>query len=247
MAESVAGLEIYRAPEKKYQEPIVMVPFFGGNSKLLKRHIELVTQWGYDVYFVQLDFKMTPTRLPISADLQFGMKHLWADHVEKALNSVASEKIVFSLSNPSAAVIEALARRNCLDIKAYICDSGPAANLLKSIYNLYTYLEPVKFLPLRLAKSALGTVLLAPKMLEELDQELERFPAGFPILSIRGWKDKLISPSQIDRVFEPHKQLAWQKLSLPEAEHLTGLKDFPNEYIPALQKFLSEHSTAISS
>ena len=65
----------------------------------------------------------------------------------------------------------------------------------------------------------------------------------FPIFSIRGWKDNLIPPQDIDRHFEPHKNLDWRKLSLPDAGHLNGLRDFESEYIGPLTKFLKEFSS----
>jgi hypothetical protein len=47
----------------------------------------------------------------------------------------------------------------------------------------------------------------------------------------------------IDKVFEKHHQLDWQKLNLPLAEHFNGLKDFPNEYKPGVEFVLSSKSS----
>jgi hypothetical protein len=49
----------------------------------------------------------------------------------------------------------------------------------------------------------------------------------------------------IDKVFEPHGQIDWQKLSLPQAGHLNGLKDFREEYAPVVAQFLKEISKPV--
>ena len=62
------------------------------------------------------------------------------------------------------------------------------------------------------------------------------------IHGIRGWKDVLIKTDDIDQIFEPCKNINWTKLSLPEAQHLTGLKDCPNEYRSGVEDFLKNLS-----
>ncbi len=42
---------------------------------------------------------------------------------------------------------------------------------------------------------------------------------------------------QVDNNFQ-----CWKKLSLPEAGHLNGLRDFPSEYKPAVEDFLNQFS-----
>ena len=49
----------------------------------------------------------------------------------------------------------------------------------------------------------------------------------------------------IDMVFEPHEHIDWEKLSLPEGKHLNGLKDFADEYKPAVKKFLVQCATKV--
>ncbi len=105
--------------------------------------------------------------------------------------------------------------------------------------------EKIRILPLRWLAATVSTVLWNPKGQSDVHLELERLPHQFPILSIRGWKDPLMSPSNIDKIFEPHLNLDWRKLSLPEAVHLNGLKDFPEEYSPGVLKFLKQFSTEI--
>lgn len=233
--------EFFLAREKKFEEVIFFVHFFEGSKKQLLRHIKLVNSWGFDAFAFQLqgDHKnLHSLKLPISAKGGFGLKHVYADQIESLLNLIPGKKIIFSFSNPSASAIEAMARRNCSDTVALVCDSGPSGRFLPSAYNLYTHEYKIRPLPLRLALTPVLSLSWSPFLHKDLHKDLATFPAGFRILSIRGWKDLLIPPEHIDDVFEPHTQLDWSKLSLPEAGHLTGLRDFKAEYAPTLEKFL---------
>lgn len=233
--------EFFLAREKKFEELIFFVHFFEGSKKHLLRHIKLVNSWGFDAFVFQLqgDHKdLRSLKLPISAKGGFGLKHIYADQIESLLNLIPGKKIIFSFSNPSASAIEAMARRSCSDTVALVCDSGPSGRFLPSAYNLYTHEYKIRPLPLRLALTPVLGLSWSPFLHKDLHKDLAKFPAGFRILSIRGWKDLLIPPEHIDAVFEPHTQLDWSKLSLPEAGHLTGLRDFKTDYAPTLEKFL---------
>lgn len=239
-------IAISKAKQKKFQETIVMVPFFGAQRKNLHRHIEFLNELGYDCIACDLKDRWTDVATNfISSEARFGLKHVWADQIEAALNSVPGNKIVFSFSNPSASAIEAIARRHAADIKGLICDGGPSAQLWHSMVNFFTHETPLPFYPLKAAAAAATSFLWHPKFLQTIHDDLKIFPKDFRILSIRGWKDPLITPKMIDMVFEPHKQLDWQKLSLPEGQHLNGIKDFPNEYKPPVTQFLKEISTSL--
>ena len=241
--------EFFLSKSKRFDELIFFVHFYDGSKRQVLRHVKLVNELGFDAFAFQLKFThndILNLNLPLSPNGKFGAKHIYADQIEHLLNLIPGAKIVFSFSNPSASAIEAMARRNCADTKALICDSGPTARFLPSAYNLYTHEYGLKS---RLAKWALTPVLSmawSPLLHKDMQRDLEKFPKGFQILSIRGWKDKLIPPSHIDEVFEGHAQLNWIKLSLPEAEHLTGLRDFKAEYVPAVERFLKEVATPLS-
>ena len=97
----------------------------------------------------------------------------------------------------------------------------------------------IDFLPLKILGTPLVMLGWSQAMHKDIPTDLQKLPQGFPVLSIRGWKDKLISPSHIDRIFEPAKNIHWIKLGLPEAGHLTGLRDFPEEYRSGLHSFLN--------
>ena len=248
------GGELFKSPQKKYKEVIFFVHFYEGNKRALRRHIEFVNELGFDAFAFNLkggryrwrDIKRNPqVDFPLSKKNAFGIKHVYADQIEMMLNQVAGDKIIFAFSNPSASAIEAMARRNCSDVKALICDSGPSAKFIQSAYNLYTHDWKLKPLPLRVALTPFLSFGWSLHLHRDIHLDLSRFPQNFPILSIRGWKDPLIPPDHIDRVFEPHSNIQWQKLSLPEAGHLNGLKDFADEYQPGVQRFLSEVATRV--
>jgi len=238
--------EFFLARNKRYEELVFFVHFYEGGKKQLLRHIKLVNDLGFDAFAFHLqgshkDFlSLHPL---ISAKGGFGAKHVYADQIEVLLNLIPGKKIIFSFSNPTAAAIEAMARRHCSDTIALICDSGPTARFIPSAYNLYTYEYKLKPMPLRVMLAPVLSLGWSPFFHKDLHRHLDSFPEGFKILSIRGWKDRLIPPNHIDEVFEPHKQLDWSKLSLPEAEHLTGLRDFKGEYAPAVERFLKAVAT----
>lgn len=240
--------EFFLSRKKKYEELIFFVHFYEGSKKQIIRHIKLVNDLGYDAFAFNLHGNhknILSLQPPISAKGFFGAKHIYADQIEFLLNQIPGKKIMYTFSNPSAAAIEALARRHCSDILGMICDSGPTARFVPSAYNLYTHEYKMKPWALRVALAPILSLGWSPFFHRDLHKDLNSFPQGFKILSIRGWKDLLIPPNHIDEVFEPHKQLEWSKLSLPEAEHLTGLRDFKEEYVPTVEKFLKNLATPL--
>ncbi len=239
-----SGGEILYSPHKKYRETIVFVPFFGAKKSSLKRHAELANELGYDCVLFNLKFNFSDFDGTLfSSQAEVGIKHIWADQIEAVLNSLPGNKIVFALSNPCASAIEAVSRRHAADITGLVCDSGPTADLFKSMLNYYQYEEPIRALPLRWAKAFSMSLLWSPNFTSALHKDLEKLPAHFKILSIRGWKDKIISAQDIDKVFDPFTSIDWQRLSLPQAGHVNGLRDFSEEYIPAVTDFLRSIST----
>lgn len=241
--------EFFLSRKKKFEELIFFVHFYDGSKRQLLRHIKMVNDLGFDAFAFQLQgtHKDLLKHIPLNTGLKFGMKHAYADQIEKLLNEIPGKKIIFSFSNPSAAAIEAMARRQCSDTVALICDSGPTARFLPSAYKLFGEEYKVQSFALKAALAPLLSLGWSPHLHRDMSAQLASFPEGFKILSIRGWRDKLIPPSHIDEVFEPHTNLDWTKLSLPESDHLTGLRDFPSEYIPGVEKFLNSIATAIST
>lgn len=235
------GAEFHPAAKKAYQETVLFSPFHAGKKLQMRRHVELVQELGFDAVDFEYDTGVLslPNRL-VSSQNRLGYKHVWADQVERLFNEIPGRKIVFSFSNPTAGVIEAIARRKAADITGMICDGGPTSRYWTSLVKYFTTEFPVPSLPARWAMATLTTPLWTLNPSRGLAADLARFPKNFPLLSIRGWKDHLIPPQHIDEVFEPHAQLDWRKLSLPEGDHLNGLRDFPEEYRPAVAEFLQQ-------
>ena len=235
--------QLFKASVKKHDALIFFIHFYKGHKKALNRHIKFMNELGFDAYAFNLkDNAKDHFGLPYShVSKKFGMKHALADQIEQHLNllSAYSEKIIFTFSNISACAMEAAARRQPFDITAMICDSGPSMNFMSSAYNLYTHSFPIKFLPFRLAATPVLAYGWSPDLHKDIPTDLKKFPTAFPLLSIRGWKDPLIKPRDIDLCFESCYNIVWQKLALPEAAHLNGLRDFSNEYKPAVTDFLN--------
>jgi hypothetical protein len=227
--------------EPTLKPTIIFVPFFGGKSSALQRHIAYVKELGYPYKFVDLTFDLLAfLKHPISARThRFGMKATWSDQIENVLNQTPGKKIIFSFSNPTAGAIEAIVRRNAQDILGLIADSGPSGEVWTSIFHYYSLEKPLPTWFLKAAATTFSSLVIEPDFKHFAHADLEKMPAGFPILSIRGWKDPLISPRQIDMIFEPHSQLQWQKLSLPEGGHLNGLRDFSTDYKAGVERFLT--------
>lgn len=227
-------------PEKLLYEPvIVLVPFYRAKSSQMQRHVQFLLDEGFRVAQFDLSYleDWKPPKI-VSSHIVFGQKGVWSDQVEAVLNSIPGPKIVYAFSNPSASAIEAIARRHATDVLGLICDSGPSGMILNSIAKMLKQENRGGWLPVRWLNALALSIGWSPKFRTAISADLEKIPEGFPILSIRGWKDKIISPYEIDKVFDPHPQIRWKKLSLPMADHLNGLKDFAEEYKPAVLEFL---------
>lgn len=225
---------------------IFFVHFYHGHKKALIRHIRFVNQLGFDAYAFNLKDKIQDHQwLPYSTkSKKIGLKHALADQIEEHLDllSAYKKKIVFAFSNISGCAIEVLARRQDFGVQALVCDSGPAFDFMTSAKKLYTYAEPIKFWPLRKIATHLLAKGWSPDLHRDIPADLQKLPEGFQVLSIRGWKDPLMNAADMDRVFANCANINWQKLSLPEAGHLNGLRDFANEYKPVVAEFLKRNS-----
>lgn len=236
--------QYFPSSHKQFHEVVFFVHFYEGSKASLKRHIELVNEIGFDAFAFNLLDKEALLTNPLSRKKIPGLKHIWADQINDLLNLIPQKKIIFSFSNPSTSAIEAMAERNALDIAALICDSGPSDKFLTSAYHLFQYFKKDGILK-SLTRTIITPLIWSPYLHSDMHNHLKKFPKGFKVLSIRGWKDMLIPPHHIDRVFEPHSNLDWRKLSLPKAGHLNGLKDFKEDYSGGLVAFLNEVATPI--
>lgn len=239
--------EFFPTKEKKFEEIVFFVPFFEGTKNKMKRHVEMVNELGYDAFAFTLQDDFSITRPPISSRKHFGFKHLYADQIEDLLNRLPGKKIVYSFSNPTAAAIEALSYRQCQDVAGLVCDSGPSGKFMKSVKNLYSTYKGIGPFPVVWMITPLFSYIWSRRLHEDMHEQLETFPKDFPVLSIRGWKDNIIPPDHIDAVFDSHRNLDLQKLALPDAGHLNGLRDFHDQYVPPVTRFLKSCSTPLKS
>lgn len=234
--------ELFKSEQKKSDHLIFFVHFFQGHKKALKRHVDLVNELGYDAYVFNLRDDLKEHQfVPYShVSKKFGMKHALADQIEEHLNLLPEykTKIVFAFSNVSGSAIEVMARRPQQDVVALICDSGPGAAFMYSSFQLLEHQMKVKLLPLKAALTPVVMLSWSPELHRDIPKDLQKLPEGFPVLSIRGWKDPMISPAHIDKIFEHAPNIHWIKLGLPQAAHLNGLRDYPQEYRAGLESFL---------
>ncbi|MCB0394168.1 MAG: alpha/beta hydrolase [Bdellovibrionales bacterium] len=236
----------HHASEKKYDPLVVFVHFFGGSQKHLFRHIRLISEIGFDC--VTFDLSDHRWRVPLSKIKRFGIEHVWADEVREVLAHFSDRPLIlFTFSNPSASAMEAMTKPKVYkNILGMICDGGPFMDLLRCSWNLCK--EEFKINNRGVRTIATGGMFLLWSPLHEkyLNESLSKIPNGFPILSIRAWKDKLVPVTSIDKVFEGHKNIDLEVLDIPNAEHLTGLRDSPESYHDRIESFLTRLTTKSS-
>lgn len=234
----------FQSKNKKYVETVFFVHFYEGNVAAIRKHIGMVNDLGFDAFAFQLAEDKLGHSIPINSKKQFGLKHLYADQIEKLLNQIPGNKIVFSFSNPSAAAIEAIAARNATDIKALICDSGPSFQFIKSGENLLRW---NKHYPVLLSQIAAPffSFFWSPKMHQDCIEQLNQLPHGFPVMTLLAQNDLLIPPADTMLGFEKAKNLNWKNKIFSNTGHLQGLKTDPEGYRKEVQDFLISLATKI--
>ncbi len=241
--------ELMKAKQRRFNETVVFVHHFGGSRRTVLRHVRLVHDLGFDAIRFDLIFNKAAQgdRLPITGDLNWGVRHVWANQIESILNALPGRKILFAFSMPAASALQAVARRHGGDIAGLVCDSGPFLQISRCTWNLYREQYQVRSRILRAGYTGLSMLLWGLGFEEQIKKTLAGIHRGFPVLSIRGWQDSLVPPNAIDELFNLQDHLDLEVLSLPEAGHLTGLRDFPQEYTARVKKFLNHISTDLST
>lgn len=235
-----------RSKERKFRETIVFVHHFGGSKRTVLRHVKMAMDLGYDTVRFPLVYNtvLPAQKLPITADLKFGARHVWAGQVEEILNSIPGKKIVYSFSMPSNGAMEAIAKRRAKDVVAWVCDGGPFLQIFKCSWNLFEHQYKVESRLVRGLYTSFSYFIFGKGIDEETPKLLSQFPDGFPVLSIRGAKDPLVPMDAIDDVFKSGAKLDLEQLVISGGGHLDGLKNFPDEYRPTVERFLKAHSTS---
>ncbi len=240
--------ELMPAKNRKFEETVVLVHNFGGSRRTVLRHARLLNDLGFDCVRFDLIFHQAKPqqKLPITADLRFGVRHVWANQIESLLNAISGRKILYTFSMPSGAAFEAVAKRQGRDVAGIVADSGPFLQLHKCVWNLYQHEYDVKSRVLRAGFTAASLVLWGLSYKKQMKEALEEIPRSFPVLSIRGWNDPLVPVSAIDEFFAQQNHLDLETVALPDGSHLNGLRDFPMDYVPRVEKFLVRVSTPIA-
>lgn len=214
---------------------IVFVHFYGGVQRILKRHIYLVNDLGYDAFAFNMP-EFAGLKLSLFYRGRFGLKHLYARMLAYYLDQIPGQKIIFAFSNPSAAAIEVIYdrnRENKYDVAGLICDSGPSQAFMRSAWNLAIRLKG------QYSLMGLFAFFWSYRLHREIRYQLRRFPSQFPVLSIRGGADHVIPPWHIEKVFHHmDSYLKVRSVTFAEAGHLDALKKFPELYKSSVTEWL---------
>ncbi len=230
--------ETHLAKEKKFQETIIFVHHFGGDKRSVLRHVRMVNDFGFDCVRFTLKFNMNDKKIPISGDLKIGLRSAWAGQIQDILNAIPGKKILYTFSMPGAAAIQAVSQRSGFEISGMLCDGGPFLQVMSRTWVLYEKAYKVKSKILRGLLTILSLGMWGPNFKAEMRNYFSHLPAGFRILSIRGEKDGLVPPKAIEELFALASHQKIEVFLLPDADHLDGLKNFANIYIPKVEKFL---------
>ena len=233
----------YPAKEKKFSQRVLMVHFFGGNQRLLKRHINLMNELGLDVYAFDLSYskKFVYKKVPDFKNQMFKVRKIWAEEIREVLAYVPGPLITYGFSGPAACAIQ-VAKDYPQKVVGLISDSGPFTHLLRCNYNL----AKVEFGLNKPWQRILATGLLSPlwdlKHTSELLDDLAMIPKGTPYLSIQPVLDPVVPVQYMEDVFQRSKhQLDLKVLRLEESGHLDGLKKQPEKYKSYLESWLKKH------
>jgi pimeloyl-ACP methyl ester carboxylesterase len=240
--------------EKKFRETVLFIHHFGGNRSTTRRQQELVKELGFDAVSFDLELNASPAwrgaiiegwralrRVQMGTDL----KATWAKQISEMCDLIPGDKIIFSLSSPSAAALKVIAEREKKDIKAWVCDGGPFLLLYSSFIRFYALKTNFPGWARPFASAMAFRLFGGFEYNKQMKQWIENFPLSLPILSVRAGEDKLVPPASIKEVFDPNPKLDLTVLNIPLAEHLEGLKKFPELYKKIVGDFLLKVATKL--
>lgn len=244
-------MEILRqaAAPKKFRETIVFTHHYGGSATAFRRHQEFVAGLGYDS--VAFDYlyndKATTSRLiPLVRGMRDGVNEVWPKQLNDVLDSIDGGKFIFSFSFPSCATLHLLSRSKRQDVHGWLCDGGPFMQPWRGLGNFFRHSMPNLDVFRLFFVTSVGYLYMGgPKYTAMMRHWILNWPLQIPILSIRAGRDALVPTEMIDGVFRENPSLNLTVFNLPEAEHMLGLKKFPEIYGEHLQKFLLPLSTVV--
>lgn len=236
------------AKDKKHETVVVFVHHFGGNHKTTRRHVMMMNDFGYDCVTFSLscnfDKFSIENYLKVSGKgliSKGGIVQRWSDEINFIVNSIEQPILFYSFSSPSLAVPYVILNHKD-KVKGWICDGGPFFSLHKGFSRYYKRIHnihnPIALKGFQIiANFVWRNFILEKKILNQL----KNLKPQMPILNIRGMKDLLVFPEDIDQVFNPVKEhLNISIVELEKAGHLDGLARFPNEYKNSIQKFTQQ-------
>lgn len=217
---------------------VVLVHNMWGNHKVLNRHVQMFQSLGHPCVTFDLYRGSTiknPSPFPFYYYFNF-MYLNWVWQIRKILDAHPGEKIIFAMSGPSISAIIACDGRS--DVSHLICDGGPFREIWRCTFRLFTQVFFIPTWPLRFLGTTFGVLQWGWQAFWHSQKVLRRWPSSRPILSIRGAKDPLVFPENIDGIFKDHKNLKLTTWILAEGGHLDGLKKFPQDYKNKITDFL---------
>jgi pimeloyl-ACP methyl ester carboxylesterase len=224
-------------PPQKPLPTVIFVHQFGGNRITLNRSIKLVHKIGFNAVWFPLLYNKLELHLvpPMTSEKINGFGRVWTNQIARVLKSVGGPKILFTHSMPSNSAMVALAE-NPHGVQAWICDGGPFLNIFECVNRLFRHHFSMHR-PAAFAYTAGALLWYGPKFQRDLPRHLAKLPDGLPVLSLRGEKDVLVSPEDIDLFFEHAPQIDLVRKSFSEGGHLDSLKRFEPEYEEAVSSF----------
>ncbi len=223
---------------------VVLIHNMWGNHRILQRHVQLFQNLGYSCATFNL-YKASSIKDPhpfgFFDNFKF-MHQLWVEQIEDVLNSIGGKKIVFAMSGPAVAAIIAGAKRT--DITHLICDSGPFKEVWQCTYRLLTQIWHIPTAPLRAIFTTVSVFLWGPTAYRRSQKALLAWNQSIPIFSIRGVRDPLVFPQNIEGIFKDHKNLNVTVWTIADAHHLDGLKVFPEIYQEKISSFLLKNENS---
>ena len=229
-----------RAETRLFKETIVFIHHFGGHGASTKRHQDFVNEIGFDCISFTLDCEWKP-------EMDMTLREVWCEQLTSVLDQTPGDKIIYSFSSLSMVVPQILVEDGRKDIRVWVCDGGPFLELFHCFQNYYTYQKNVTGFK-NVVSTSVGYVLMGALGLNhKVRRWMKSFPATLPVLSIRAGHDKLVPVRAIEKFFAAGTQMNLLKFEIPEAEHLEGLKTFPNIYKPVVTEFLFRYGTRTKS
>ena len=228
-----------RASHKTSDLLFVLIHHFGGNQVSLRSHVKLLNDLGYDCLTFDLEsYKKPGWKTHFSRQGRFGICHVWADQIEDILTLTGEPKVVLSQSVSGIPALTAIARIQCKNIYGFIGDGGPFFEFTKSLWNLYTHIYPIP-LPIRPLACLAGMISFGINVENHTNDVIRQLPNGFPVLSLRAEKDRLITLSSMDKVFSKQEHINIKVVHFKNSDHLKPCKDEPEKYKKAIVQFLN--------